>query len=93
MHSIAGARVLLYNAVKRNFYECEKFMRICQNGSLDKFMRFLLMLRSNVLHDKNLCDTNLRDLRLTCIIRINKPHAEICRFRVIRHCLGGFYVI
>ena len=68
-------------------------MRICQNGPLDKFMRFLLMLHSNVLHDKNLCDTNLCDLRLTCMIRINKPHAEICRFRVVRHCLGDFYVI
>ena len=31
----------------------------------------------NVWHDKNLCD-----LHLTSIIRINKSHAEICRFRV-----------
>ena len=34
--------------VKRHFSACEKFMRICQNWPLDKFMRFLYM-RSSVL--------------------------------------------
>ena len=29
------------------FYVCEKFMRICQNGPLDKFMQFLYMRSSN----------------------------------------------
>ena len=30
-------------ALKRHFYVREKFMRSCQNGPLDKFMRFLFM--------------------------------------------------
>ena len=34
--------------VKRHFSACEKFMRICQNGPFDKFMRFLFM-RSSAL--------------------------------------------
>ena len=34
--------------VKRHSYACEKFMQICQNGPLDKFMRFLFM-RSSTL--------------------------------------------
>ena len=42
---------------------------------------------SNVWRDKNLRGTNLCDLRLTRIIRINKSHAEICTFTV--H--GNFY--
>ena len=33
---------------------------------------------------KNLCSTNLCDLRLTHIIRINKSHTKICRFTVFR---------
>ena len=57
------------------------------------FQRFVL---SNVWHNKNLCIINLCDLRLTCIIRINKFHAEICCFMV--YCLAslsnhGFVII
>ena len=37
--------VKLYT-VKRHFYAREKFMQICQNGPLDKFMRFLFMYSS-----------------------------------------------
>ena len=33
-------------------------------------------------HDNNLCGTNLCNRCLTRIIRINKSHAEICRFTV-----------
>ena len=33
-------------------------------------------MHSSVWHDKNLCGTNSCDLRLTCIIRINKSHVE-----------------
>ena len=36
------------DTVKRHFYAREKFMRIRQNGPLDKFMRFLFM-RSSTL--------------------------------------------
>ena len=43
---------------------------------------FLALLHSNVRHDKNLCSTNLYNLRLTRIIHINKSHAEIYRFMV-----------
>ena len=34
--------------IKHHFYAREKFMRICRNGSLDKFIRFLL-IRSSAL--------------------------------------------
>ena len=34
--------------IKRHFYVREKFMQICQNGALDKFMQFLFM-HSSVL--------------------------------------------
>ena len=34
------------NTVKRHFYAYDKFMRIRQNGPLDKFMRFLFMCSS-----------------------------------------------
>ena len=37
------------DTVKRHFYACDKFMRIRQNGTLDKFMRFLFM-RSSILY-------------------------------------------
>ena len=56
------------------FYACDKFMRDCQNGPLNKFMRFLFMhssaYESNVLvwRNKNLCNINLCDLCLTHII-------------------------
>ena len=39
-------------------------------------------MHSNVWCDKNLCGTNLCDLCLTHINRINKSHAEICRFTI-----------
>ena len=39
-------------------------------------------MHSNVWCDKNLCGTNLCDLRLTRINHINKSHAETCRFMV-----------
>ena len=60
-------------------------MRIGQNGPLEKFMRFLFM-RLNVACITNIwrnninADTNLCDHRFTRIIRINKTHAEKCRF-------------
>ena len=41
-------------------------------------------MHSNVWYDKNLCGTNLCDLCLTHIIRINISHTEICRFRVVQ---------
>ena len=57
-------------------------MRIGQNGPLEKFTRFLFM-RLNVANNNNIyADTNLCDRRLTRIIRINKTHAEKCRFTV-----------
>ena len=34
--------------VKQHFYTCEKFMQVCQNEPLDKFMQFLFMC-SNAL--------------------------------------------
>ena len=40
-------------------------------------------MHCNVWRDKNLCGTNLCDRHLTHIIRINKTHAEKCRFTVI----------
>ena len=46
-------------------------------------MRLALYAYSNVRHHKNLCGANLCNLHLTCIIRINKSHAEICHFRVV----------
>ena len=64
----------------------EKFMRICQNGPLDNFMRFLFVfyrfMPRYIWRDKNLCGTNSCDQRLTRMIRINKSHTEICRFTV-----------
>ena len=42
-HSVINDVRLFYDIVKRHFYACEKFMRICQNGPLDKFMRFLFV--------------------------------------------------
>ena len=39
-------------------------------------------MHGNIWRDKNLCSTNLCDLRLTHMIHINKSHAEICRFKV-----------
>ena len=79
-HNIQTGRYIVLYTIKRHFYARDKFMRICQNGSLDKFMRFLFMHSSalcivSVWHDKNLCDTNLCDMCLTCIIHINKSHA------------------
>ena len=41
-------------------------------------------MHCNIWHDKNLCGTNLCDRRLT---RINKSHAEICRFTVTTHTI------
>ena len=69
-------------------------MQICQNRPLDKSMRLLFMcsstfMHSNVWRDKYLCGTNLCDLCLTRIIRINKSHAEICRFRVFNDCTAN----
>ena len=58
--------------IKRHFYACEKFMRIYQNGSLDKFMHskaLCIVTYGTIL--ENLCSTNLCDLRLTRIICIN----------------------
>ena len=63
-------------------------MQICQNGPLDKLMQFLFTcMCSSALcivtwGDKTLCGTILCDLRLIRIIRVNKSHAEICRFMV-----------
>jgi hypothetical protein len=37
----------------------------------------------DVWRDKNLCETNLCDRRLTRIIRINKTRAEKCTFTVL----------
>ena len=62
-------------------------MRICQNGPLDKFMRFLVRFSA-------LCILIYGPIKmyavqidatdaLTHIIRINKSPAEICCFRVI----------
>ena len=56
-------------------------------GLLINFYLCILVLYaynySNIWRDKNLCGTNLCNLCLTRIIRINKSHAEICRFTVI----------
>ena len=41
--------ILQANTVKQHFYACEKFMQICQNGPIDKFMQFLFM------HSSALC--------------------------------------
>ena len=62
-------------------------MQICQNGPLDKFMRFLLT-RSSALCTV-MCGAikiyAVHDQRLTRIICINKSHAEICHFRVLNN--------
>ena len=65
------------NTVKQHFYVHDKFMRICPNVPLDKFMQFLFVRSSvcNVWPDRNSCGTNLCNLCLTCIIPINKSHA------------------
>ena len=60
--------------------------KFVKNGPLGKFMRFLFMHSSALCivtygAIKKLCGTNLCDLHLTCIICINKSHAEICRLR------------
>ena len=53
------------------------FMQICQNGPIDKSMRFLFMRWSALCIgtyawcDKNLCGMNLCDRGLTHIIHIN----------------------
>ena len=51
---------------------CDKFMRIHQNRSLDKFMQFLFM-HCNILCIAmygaiNLCSTDLCNRHLTCVI-------------------------
>ena len=79
-HCIICNSLSKYNTVRQYFYMCGKFMRICQNGTLVKFMQFLFM------HSSALCIVtygaikNLCDQRLTLII---KSHTEICRFRVL----------
>ena len=45
---------LLQPTVKRHFYARKKFMQMCQNGPLDKFMRFLFM-RFLFMHSSALC--------------------------------------
>ena len=47
MNNIWVGHQKLVNTAKRHFYACEKFIRIRQNGPLEKFMRFLFM-RSSV---------------------------------------------
>ena len=50
-------------------------MQICQNRPLDEFMQYSFMCSSALCivtwHNKSLCSTNLCDLCLTHIIRIN----------------------
>ena len=64
-------------------------MRICENGPLNKFMRFLFM-RSSTLCIVTYSALEIYmgqiyaiDLCLTHIIHINKSHAKICCFIVI----------
>ena len=69
------------DTVKQHFSACDKFMRICQNRPIDKFMWFLFMY-SSTLCIVTYASTNLCNRNLTRIIRINKSHAEICHFTV-----------
>ena len=61
-------------------------------GMCSRELLLVIYMRSSSLciatYDaKNLCGTNLCNLCFTHIIRINKSHAEICRFTV--HSLNG----
>ena len=75
------------DTIKVHFSVSEEVMRIGQNGSLEKFARFLFM-RLNVACITNIwcnniyADTNLCNHRLTRVIHINKTCAEKCRFTV-----------
>ena len=62
----------------------EIIMWISQNGPLKKFTFMRSSVSCIIMYGviKNLCSTNLCDRRLTLIIRINKTHAEECRFTV-----------
>ena len=55
-------------------------------------MRLNVACITNIWRDNIYVDTNLCDCRLTCIIHMNKTHAEKCRFTVIinpqRMCKG-----
>ena len=76
-------------AVKRHFYVCDKFMWICQNGLLDKFVQFLFMCCSAlyiVMYGTikiYVCSTNLCNQCSTRIFRMYKSHTEICCFIVL----------
>ena len=54
-------------------------INLCESVKTDlmKNLRtfYLCFMHYNVWYNKNLCDTNLCDWRLTCIIRINKTCA------------------
>ena len=80
----------IVRTVKVHFSECEKIMRIGQNGPLEKFTRFLFMhlnvaCITNIWRDNIYDDTNLCDRPLTRIMRINKTRAEKCRFTVVEY--------
>ena len=72
--------------VKRHFYAREKFMRICQNGPLDKFMRFLFMRSSALCIVMYGVIKFMRDKFMRPALDSHnshkKSHAEICYFRV-----------
>ena len=57
------------------------------NWPLDKFisMRSIVLYICIVTYGtiKNLCSTNSCNKYLTCIVCINKSHAEMCRFTVV----------
>ena len=51
-------------------------------GLLINLWFYLCILVLYVWHNKTLCITNLCNLHLTHIVRMNKSHAEICHFGV-----------